>query len=159
MQSDDSHDVHKRPTRMDTLMQIAHTTGQRSTCQRLSVGALVVREGRTLSSGYNGAPARLPHCKHPEWEEEGKEIFDPNLSPCETAVHAEINAIAFAAKYGQATEGAELIVTHSPCLKCAQLIINAGIVRVTYDLQFRSSLGVQLLFAADIPCIEYSPGT
>src|SRR3546814_13790863 len=99
-------------------MGVAELWAEHSTCSRLAVGAVISREGRTLSSGYNGAPAGLPHCDHRECTcryEEGQLLGgDPQCAkhgPCRTAVHAEANALAFAARYGMATEGAELHTT------------------------------------------------
>ena len=92
----------------------------RSTCNRLHVSG-------------------MDHCEHEEWE-----------NPCEIAVHAEANAIAFASRYGMATQGAELFVTHAPCHTCAKLVVNAGIVRVYYSHEFRSMHGVDLLEQAGV---------
>ena len=126
-----------RITREDMLFEMARTVANRSTCDRLHVGAVLSRDGRVISLGYNGAPAGVEHCKHPATEALG--------IGCTLAVHAEANAIAFAAKHGVATAGAELHVTHMPCLKCAQLIINAGIVRVSYIKAYRDPSGIILL--------------
>jgi dCMP deaminase len=71
--------------------------------------------------------------------------------PCNNTVHAEANAIVFAAKYGMPTDHAELYVTHAPCIICARLIINAGIMGVVYSVDYRDPAGVNLLIAAAIP--------
>lgn len=126
-----------RITRTDMLFSMARTVSHRSTCDRLHVGAVLSRDGRVISLGYNGAPAGVAHCEHP-WNK-------PDEGGCTLAVHAEANAIAFAAKHGVATTGAELHVTHMPCLKCSQLIINAGIVRVSYIYAYRDPSGIILL--------------
>lgn len=96
-----------------------------------------------MTTGYNGPPASMPHCEHPT------EDMGTGFS-CTSAVHAEANAIAFAARYGMATEHAELYVTHSPCSTCAKLIVNAGIIRVAYGVEFRDLTGLDLLEAAGI---------
>lgn len=126
-----------RITRTDMLFSMARTVSRRSTCDRLHVGAVLSRDGRVISLGYNGAPAGVAHCEHP--------LFEPADTGCITAVHAEANAIAFAAKHGVATAGSELHVTNMPCLKCSQLIINAGIVRVSYIHTYRDPSGIILL--------------
>lgn len=126
-----------RITRTDMLFEIARTVAKRSTCDRLHVGAVLSRDGRVITLGYNGAPAGVAHCVHPATEALGV--------GCTLAVHAEANAIAFAAKHGVSTEGAELHVTNMPCLKCSQLIINAGISSVSYLFSYRDPSGIVLL--------------
>lgn len=129
-----------RPDRDAVLMQHALLVAQRSTCSRLQVGAIIARNGRILSSGYNGAPAGMPHCHH--------DLIDAN--PCTVAVHAEANAIAFAARHGTWVDGADLYTTDSPCLTCAQLIVNAGIATVHYHRPYRLTLGLDLLDHANV---------
>lgn len=121
------------------LMMAAEVFAQRSTCSRLQVGAVISRDGRILSSGYNGAPAGLPHCKHTTLED----MFE--RKGCTAATHAEANAIAFAARYGVAIEDTCLYTTHSPCINCAHLIINSGISSVIYNTEYRDSSGIELL--------------
>lgn len=146
----------RRPTRTETLLHIADVISRRSTCTRLSVGALIAREGRILTTGYNGPPAGMAHCKH-ECDCGGKAGFAENhwpacaaLRACSDAVHAEANAVAFAARYGMATDGAEMYTTHAPCGNCAKLIVNAGIIKVAYSHTFRDTSGVELLRNAGI---------
>lgn len=127
-----------RPTEDDMLLEVARVVSQRATCSRLSVGAVLAIEGRILSTGYNGAPSGMNHCLH------------TNDKPCKTAVHAEANAIAFAAKHGVATYESTLYTTHSPCLTCSHLIINAGIIRVVYWLVYRDSGPLDLLKSAGL---------
>lgn len=132
-------------------MGMAHLTSQRSTCSRLNVGAVISQDSRTVSMGYNGAAARLPHCDHatcicdPAPAEEC-----PMHGACRTAVHAELNALMFAARFGLATEGAELHTTHQPCLNCAMAIVNSGVVRVVYDHPYRDNGGLTLLMDAGV---------
>lgn len=125
-----------RNTREGMLIGMALLTASRSTCSRLGVGAVISREGRIISTGYNGAPAGFPHCTD-----------DSHFQgvTCRVAVHAEANAIVFAARYGVSTLGAEMHVTHMPCASCARLIINAGIRRVVYRHEYRDPEGVVLL--------------
>lgn len=139
-----------RPTRHDMLMGVAQVIATRGTCNRLSVGAVISREGRILSTGYNGPPAGLPHCQHDATEVDNK--------PCVDAVHAEANSVAFAAKHGVSTAGAEAYVTHSPCINCAKLLINAGISQVIFRIPFRDLSGVALLYQANVPCLLFNGG-
>ena len=130
-----------RISRDHMLLAIAEVVAHRGTCSRLRVGAVASREGRVLSTGYNGAPKGLPHCDH-------SGSTDP--LGCVVSVHAEANAVAFAARYGVSLDGAELHLTHSPCVACAHLIINSGIARVVYDESYRITAGVDLIGAAGI---------
>lgn len=128
-------------------MQIAHIVANRGTCGRAQVGAVIARDGRVLTTGYNGPPSRLPHCTDPG----GCGILPSD--GCSRAVHAEANAIAYAARHGIATEGCTLYSTHLPCLKCAELIINAGIVAVYYRTDYRIRDGATLLYQAGVDIV------
>ena len=131
-----------RITRDGMLLQIAEVVAQRGTCLRKQVGAVIARDGRVLSIGYNGPPSGLDHCAE----------FGCDVSrPCERAVHAEANAIAFAARVGISVQGAALFCTTGPCRQCAELIINSGIGRVIYLESYRDNSGVDLLWHANIP--------
>lgn len=132
-----------RPTRDDVMMQYAAIMSQRSTCNRLSVGAVIAREGRPLSTGYNGPPKGRAHCKHKPG----------NNDPCTAAIHAERNAIIWAARCGVAIESADLYVTHMPCLSCANDIVQAGINSVWYGSVYRDRSGIDLLIDAGVTCI------
>lgn len=141
-----------RPTKVEMMMGIARSVSLRGTCDRLWVGAAIARESRIISTGYNGNVAGQPHCKH---------IFDEAavangvvLEGCTTAVHAEANAIIFAARHGVAVEGAELWTTHQPCLDCAKLIINSGITRVWFEHPYRKREGLELLINTGIEMIR-----
>lgn len=151
----------ERPTRDEVLMDHARLVATRSTCSRLNVGAVGARQGRLLVSGYNGAPSGTAHCSHEctcrtggDYKE-GHEWGCATISPCQRSVHAEANVIAFAARWGISLEGAELFTTHSPCLTCAQLIVNSGIIRVVYGELFRTVEGLKLLEEAGIKCIMF----
>jgi dCMP deaminase len=147
----------------DTLLNsVAQTFALRSTCTRAAVGAVISREGRILSTGYNGAPKGMDHCTHEcncgkftAVMAKGQHAYGcPTESPCVVAVHAEANAIAFAAKFGVPTDLTELHTTMAPCYVCAQLIINAGIIRVMYVRPYRDMSGVDLLHSANVEVIE-----
>jgi dCMP deaminase len=151
-----------RPSRDTTLMGVARLWAEHSTCSRLAVGAVVSRDGRSVATGYNGAPAGLPHCDHSvqvcfctsgnplDYEGPLRDCPSHGDRGCTTAVHAELNALMFAARYGVATDGAELHCTHQPCLNCAMAIINAGIIRVVYATPYRDPAGLYLLQRAGI---------
>ena len=101
------------------FMQICRVVARRSTCTRAAVGAVIVKDRMILASGYNGAPAGMPHCS-----EVGcliVESTDPageSEENCFRTIHAEINAIAQAARSGSSIEGSDIYITHSPCIHC-----------------------------------------
>ena len=144
-----------RPPIHRVLMDVARTMARRSTCSRAQVGAVLARDTRIIGSGYNGAPAGLPHCNHdctcPVWWSDYEHADDcASMQPCEIAVHAEANAIAAAARFGVALEGSALYVTLAPCLNCARLLVSAGVTEVYYGETYRSTDGLDLLRQADI---------
>lgn len=162
-----------RPTRDKVLLDTAFLWAERSTCSRAHVGCVISTHGRMIAQGYNGAPAGMDHCDHQcdcgadckdyrvkfrppsvrKYNEHHPEC--PAVQPCTISVHAEANAIAFAAKYGVKVEGAELHTTKVPCTNCAFLIINAGIARVVYKEDHRDMGGLTLLGAADIEILKW----
>lgn len=150
--------VKTRPSMDQTLMQMAKLMADRATCSRAQVGAIIVKETRPVSSGYNGTAAGLPHCDHtcdctmlPTNPDPKHHWTDcKTRQPCRLSVHAEANAIAFAAKNGVATDGATLYTTMAPCLECAKLIVNAGIIRVVAACQYRDDSGTRLLHSLGV---------
>lgn len=126
-----------RKSRDEVCLEVANVFSQRGTCLRAQVGAAIARDGRILATGYNGPPAGLEHCE--------PLCFERHSNGCLVAVHAECNAIAYAARHGIAIEGGTLYSTHLPCLGCAQLIVNSGIIRVVYSQDYRDHSGLDLL--------------
>ena len=120
------------------FMQICRVVAQRSTCNRAAVGAVIVRDRTILATGYNGSPAGMPHCteagcliytsRTPDGEEEEN---------CFRTIHAEINAIAQAARHGVMIAGSDIYITHSPCIHCLKTLINTGIRRVCYEKPYK----------------------
>lgn len=141
----------ERPSRDELCMQIADLVSHRGTCIRARVGAVIARDGRVLVTGYNGPPSHLPHCTDPV----GGCGIQPPTDGCVRSVHAEANAIAYAARHGIRVEGSSLYCTHLPCLKCSELIINAGIARVYYCNDYRVKDGAILLEAAGCDIIHF----
>lgn len=133
-----------RPSKVEMMMGIARMVSLRGTCDRLQVGAAIARESRVISTGYNGNVSGAMHCKH--WGMDGR----LDETGCDTAVHAESNAIVFAARHGVAVEGAELWSTHQPCIHCAKLIINSGIFRVWFEHDYRLREGLELLIKSEV---------
>jgi dCMP deaminase len=129
-----------KPWTMTGFMELM---AKESTCTRGKVAAIIEREGRIIATGYNGSPSGMPHCI-----DVGCEVNSEG--GCERTVHAEANAIAFAAKYGIATNGATMWCSMAPCYTCAKLMINAGINRVKYLTDYRDRRGVNLLREAGV---------
>ncbi|MCE7794184.1 ComE operon protein 2 [Salipaludibacillus sp. CUR1] len=112
------------------FMAQSHLLALRSTCTRLMVGATIVRDKRIIAGGYNGSISGGKHCI-----DEGCFLIDNH---CVRTIHAEINALLQCAKFGVPAEGAEIYVTHFPCLNCCKSIIQAGIKKVYYAEDYKN---------------------
>lgn len=115
----------KRLSWEEYFLKVAEVVSSRSTCDRLHVGAVIVKNKTILSTGYNGSPRGLPHC-----DDVGHEIADGH---CVRTIHAEANALVQAARHGTAVDAATLFLTNSPCYDCFKMIVNAGIKEVVYE--------------------------
>lgn len=122
---------------------IAARVAQLSSARRLQVGAIIVRDDRIISLGYNGMPAGWDNNCETEQE-------DGALKTRPEVLHAESNCISKVARSTESAAGADLFVTHSPCLECAKLIYQSGIHRVYYGTQYRSDDGVRFLKQSSI---------
>jgi len=134
--------VKARPSWDEYFLGIAHEVANRSTCKRAQVGAVIVKNRRIITTGYNGSPSGLPHCT------EVGCLMDNGH--CIRTLHAEQNAIIQAALHGVSTGGASIYVTHQPCFLCAKMIINAGIVRIVYDNEYPDDLSRRFLQGAGV---------
>ena len=117
--------------------RILKETAEMSTCARVQVGCMIVRDGRIISTGWNGVPAEKKHCsdhfKKSEWNGTGSYLSEEhNKWSIQHEIHAETNAIGYAAQNGVLTKGASLYTSVSPCIDCAKLTIAAGITSVFY---------------------------
>jgi dCMP deaminase len=128
-------------------MEVAQTVATRATCPRASVGAVLVRQHRILTTGYNGAPRNVAHCS-----EIGCEIVGGH---CLRATHAESNAIVQGALHGVQLEGATAYCTHQPCINCAKLLISAGIVAIVYRDSYSDPFAERLLNEAGVKFAKY----
>jgi dCMP deaminase len=133
---------HSRPSWDDYFMDITLQVARRSTCDRARVGAVIVKDKRILTTGYNGAPTGLPHC-----DNVGHLIVNGH---CVRTLHAEQNAIIQAALHGVSVAGGTMYVTHQPCLTCAKMIINAGIRCVVYAGHYPDENAVAFLQEAGV---------
>lgn len=118
-----------RPAFDDIFMELAVNLAKRSHCIKRHVGAVLTKDTRIISIGYNGPPSGTHNCDE-EWPQEG--CPRDSKGGCSLAIHAEQNAILYAVKNKTAVEGSTLYVTLSPCLACARIIYSMGIKRVVY---------------------------
>ncbi|MBR2505165.1 MAG: hypothetical protein IKB61_04425 [Elusimicrobiaceae bacterium] len=152
------------------FIKMAELVADQSTCCRLQVGAVLVKDNRVISIGFNGTPTGQLHC-----EDNFRDVYEAGYKDqfatyedftasrtfydlhgkwsIENELHAEQNAIAFAAKNGIATQGATVYVTWSPCVHCAKVIVSAGIKKVFYKNMYdRSQEGIVFLAKNGIEC-------
>ena len=128
---------------IDAFMDTAERFAQLSSAKRLQVGAVVVKDNRIISIGYNGMPSG--------WTNECEEIVEVHedgglvTKTKDEVIHAEANAISKLAKSGDSGDKADLFCTHAPCVHCAKMIYGAGIKKVYYRNSYRDDLGLQFL--------------
>ena len=134
-----------RPTIDVYFIEIAKVVATRSTCLRHHVGAVIVKDKRIISTGYNGAPCGLQHCTDVGCIRDIQHIPSGTQVQVCVGVHAEQNAIIQAALHGVSTVGATLYCTLQPCIICSKMIINAGIVKVVYSEGYPDDGGIELL--------------
>ena len=120
-----------------THLKVATAYSELSKAKRLQVGAVIVKDNRPISVGYNGTVSGANN--NCEEEVDGYLVTKPDV------VHAEMNAIAFAAKNGVSTNDCSLIITHSPCFECAKLIKQSGIKEVFYHKEYRDTKSILFL--------------
>ena len=120
-------------------MKVAETYASQSSAKRLQVGAIVVKDNRVISIGYNGMPSG--------WD---NVCEDENNKSKPEVLHAETNAIAKLARSNESGLGAAMFVTHAPCLDCAKLIFQSGISKVYYRNTYRESFGIDFLEKSSI---------
>lgn len=139
-----------RKTEKEVLMENAVSWSRRSYCKRLQVGAVISREGRVVSSGYNGTIKGSENCCETEISNEQGTV----LVTRPEVFHAEANAILFAARDGISTKGCEIFITHAPCIDCSKMIVQAGIVKVFYKYNYSKQNGVEFLKKAGITVLK-----
>ena len=127
---------------IEAYMDVAERFAQLSSAQRLQVGAIVVKDDRIISIGYNGMPTGWTN----ECEHENK--TKPEV------IHAESNAISKLARGTESGHGASIFITHAPCMDCAKLIYQSGIAAVYYKESYRSTQGIDFLEKSDIEVIK-----
>jgi dCMP deaminase len=157
---------------IDAYMDVAERFAQLSSAKRLQVGAIVVKNDRIISIGFNGMPSGWDNCcEHKEYDLSkdinGNYFPDPHnhfplsdehgryaLRTKVEVLHAESNAIAKLARSPESGEGASIFITHSPCIDCAKLIYQSGIATVYYKNDYRSTQGIEFLNKSNIKVVK-----
>ncbi len=145
--------VIERPSWDEYFMEMAQLTAKRSTCLRRQVGAVIVKDKHIIATGYNGAPAGLPHCDKTGCLRAELGVPSGERHEICRALHAEQNAIIQAAMMGNSIEGATIYVTHQPCIICAKMIINARISAIVAKEGYPDELALGLIREANIDYI------
>ncbi|HWR31817.1 MAG TPA: cytidine/deoxycytidylate deaminase family protein [Negativicutes bacterium] len=141
-----------RPSWDEYFMDITRVVATRSTCLRRQVGAVIVKDKRLLTSGYNGAPQGLAHCLEAGCLREKMGILSGERHELCRGLHAEQNAIVQAALHGVGIAGSTIYCTHQPCSACAKMIINSGIRRIVFEYPYPDELARDLLNEAGVQC-------
>ncbi|MDL2258255.1 cytidine/deoxycytidylate deaminase family protein [Eubacteriales bacterium OttesenSCG-928-K08] len=142
------------------FMELCKSIANWSSCYQKNrkIGAVIVRNKRILTTGYNGAPAGIKSCvDREECLRRQKNIPSGTMQEICYAIHAEQNAIIQAAKLGVSIEGATLYCTHQPCVICAKMIVNAGIARVVYAEGYPDDFSLDIFSQADVLLEKYTP--
>lgn len=145
---------YKRPSWDEYFLDLADLVASRSTCLRRHVGAVLVRKERIIATGYNGAPRGSGHCLDIGCLREQMGIPSGHRYELCRGVHAEQNAIINAAYYGISTQDTVLYCTNQPCIICARMLINAGVIRVVHRGNFDDDLALQFMQEAGLELVE-----
>ena len=141
----------KRPSWDTYFMNMAELVAQRSTCLRRQVGAVLVRDKRMITTGYNGVPTGLAHCLDIGCLREKRGVPSGERHELCRGLHAEQNAIIQAALYGVSLEGTTLYCTNQPCSICSKMLINVRIEKIIYKSGYADELAIEMLSEARIP--------
>ena len=144
-----------RPSWDEYFMSIAQMVSTRSTCLRRKVGAVLVKDKRIISTGYNGPPSGLKHPEEVGCLREKLGIPSGERHELCRGLHAEQNAIIQAALHGVSTKGSVLYCTHCPCSLCVKMLINAGITKVIYREGYPDWLAKEIAKEANLPLVQF----
>lgn len=147
----------RRPDWQTYFMDIAQLVASRSTCLRRHVGAVIVKENRILSTGYNGTPSGIRHCLERGCLRDELKIPSGQRHELCRGLHAEQNAIIQAAYHGVAIESGEIYCTNQPCIICAKMIINAGLKKIIIGSSYPDELASEMLNEAGLKVVTISP--
>ncbi len=144
-----------RPSWDEYFLEVVSVVAKRSTCLRRQLGAVIVKDKRILTTGYNGAPSGLAHCLDVGCLRQEKGVPSGERFELCRGLHAEQNAIIQAASYGVSIQGAVIYTSCQPCVACAKMIINAGIRRVVFGGDYPDPLSRQVLAEAQIEVVQF----
>lgn len=136
------------------FMAIAELVSQRSTCLRRKVGAVIVKDKRILTTGYNGAPSGIAHCEQVGCLRGKMGVASGERHELCRGVHAEQNAIIQAATFSVNISGGIIYTTHQPCFICTKMLINARITKIIYQEPYPDKLATSILKAASIKFLQ-----
>jgi dCMP deaminase len=134
-----------RPDWDEYFMKLAEDVSTRSTCIRRSVGAIIVKDKRILSTGYNGAPTDISHCTEETCLRTKYNVPSGERHELCRGLHAEQNAIIQAAYHGVSIKGAAIYITHQPCSICTKMLINAGIKKIICKSPYKDPLAEEMI--------------
>lgn len=140
----------QRPSWDEYFAEMLNTVKKRSTCLRRDVSAIIVKDNRIISTGYNGSPKGVKHCEELGCLREKLNVPSGERHELCRGIHAEQNAIIQAAKLGVSIEGATLYCTHQPCILCAKMIVNSGISRVVYGEGYPDEFSLAIFSEAGV---------
>lgn len=141
-----------KPKFVQLYRDIALRVAELSSARRLKCGAIIVRDDRVISIGYNGMPTGWDNnCEHAVVNSQGQ----VELVTKPEVLHAESNAISKMARSSESADGADLFITHSPCIQCAKLIYQSGIGRVYYGQPYRDDSGIKFLRQSGVEIIQH----
>ncbi len=147
-----------RPNWDQYFIEITNIAKKRSTCLRRQVGALLVKDNHILATGYNGVPAGVTHCEAAGCLRQKLNVPSGQRHELCRGLHAEQNAILQAAYHGVPIKGATLYCNTKPCSICTKMIINAGIVRIVYELYYEDALADEILAETNIIVEQFNKG-
>ena len=140
----------QRPSWDEYFAEMLNTVKKRSTCLRRDVSAIIVKDNRIISTGYNGSPKGVKHCEELGCLREKLNVPSGERHELCRGIHAEQNAIIQAAVYGVSISDATIYISHSPCVLCAKMIINAGIKNVKYLEGYPDEASYEILSEAGV---------
>ena len=136
-------------TKYDRLfINYSRLIAHESKCKKMKVGAVIVKDNRSISMGYNGSISGADNCCEDVME-------DGSLKTRDGILHAEENAILYSAKIGLSLDGCSIYITHMPCIRCARMIVSVGIKKVVYLNEYRDRSGIELLRENGLTVYKY----